>query len=349
MNRSPLHELSAELGARFTEFGGWEMPVRYRSVLEEHRAVRDGAGMFDVSHLGRFRLTGSGAHVALQRLLSNDIDGIEPGRCQYTLMLNPEGGIVDDLIVWWTGGDVYLVMPNASNHHRVMEAFASEEGCAVSDLQSSTVMLAVQGPGAPTILEEVIGVAPGRFRTSEVEWDGERITLAGTGYTGEPGGELLAPPRAGTSLARAVVDAGAAPCGLGARDTLRLEAGLPLWGEDIDETTTPLEAGLGFAVSWDHDFVGVARLREQSEQGVARRLTGFRMEERGIPRHGHRMRTADGGEGTVTSGNLSPLAEVGVGLGYLSPPATAPGTPMEVEIRGRWLAARTALPPFHRG
>lgn len=347
MRRSPLHDLNQKLGARFVDFGGWEMPVQYESVLAEHRAVRGGVGVFDVSHLGRFSLIGDGARDAIRRLLCNDIDRIAPGRCQYTMILNSDGGVIDDLIVWWREDGGFWLMPNAANHDRVMGVFSDQPGCEVADLQEGTVFLAVQGPGAPGLLEEVLGAAPGRFRNTTVETGFGPISLAGTGYTGEPGAEVFVGPGDGAALFSALVDKGAIPCGLGARDTLRLEAGLTLWGEDIDETTTPLEAGLDFAVSYDHDFVGKEALVRQREHRPSRHLAGFIMEGRGIPRHGYQVRTAGGGEGVVTSGNLSPMLEVGVGLAYLSPPAE-PGERIEVQIRDRWVPGVVASPPFHR-
>lgn len=347
MNRSPLHDLNQGLGARFVDFGGWEMPVQYESVLSEHRAVRQSSGVFDVTHLGRFELSGSGAHRAVSALLCNDIDRVEPGRCQYTMMLNDNGGIVDDLIVWWWENERFWVMPNATNHERVMEKFVSEPGCEVTDLQKSTVFLAVQGPDAPSLLNEMVGAKPGYFRNSRAAWDGGEVAMAGTGYTGEPGAEICVVPETGAALFQALVEAGAVPCGLGSRDTLRLEAGLALWGEDIDETTTPLEAGLGFAVSLDHEFIGRDALIDQKDRGVTRKLTGFVLEERGIPRHGHEVITSGGGAGTVTSGNISPMLDTGVGLAYISPP---PGDDesVSVTIRDRQVPGHIAEAPFHQ-
>lgn len=346
MRRSPLHDLHTSLGARFVDFGGWEMPVQYESVLDEHRAVRERVGIFDVSHLGRFALGGPGAHAAIRRLLCNDIDRIEPGRCQYTMILNPDGGIVDDLIVWWREEGVYWPMPNAANHERVLATFADEPGCEVLDLRADSVFLAVQGPDAPAMIEQVVGARPGRFRNGQVESPHGPVTMAGTGYTGEAGAEICADPGTGAALTREFVDAGAIPCGLGARDTLRLEAGLPLWGEDIDETTTPLEAGLDFAVALDHEFVGRDPLIEERESGLERRLACFVLDGRGIPRHGYQVRAGGGGEGTVTSGNISPMLGIGVGMAYLSPPSDE-GQEIEVSIRNRWVPGRVSRPPFH--
>lgn len=346
MNRSPLHELNGTLGARFVDFGGWEMPVQYESVLGEHRAVRNSVGIFDVTHLGRFELSGSGARDSVSKLLCNDIGKIEPGRCQYTMMLNEHGGIVDDLIVWWWEPELFWVMPNAANQDRVMSAFDEHPTNEVVDLQKSTVFLAVQGPDAPALVEKVVGTTPARFRTTYVEWHGVDLAMAGTGYTGEPGAEICVSSDMGASLFETFVEGGATPCGLGARDTLRLEAGLPLWGEDIDESTTPYEAGLDFAVSLDHDFIGRDALAAQREAGLDRKLTGFVLDEKGIPRHGYPVATAGGGEGTVTSGNLSPILDTGVGLGYIAPPPQE-AEEMYVTIRNREVRGHLAKPPFH--
>ena len=345
MIRSPLHELHARLGGRFVDFEGWEMPVRYKSVLAEHRAVRASAGFFDVTHLGRFRLTGPGAADALDRLLCNDIQNIAPGQTQYTLMLNESGGVIDDLIVWWWRDGDFWVLPNAANHERVMAAFGKEPGCVVADLRASTVMIALQGPDAPAVFESLLGEAPSRFRTAKAEFAGRAVSVAGTGYTGERGGELCTSPEVGLRLVEAMIEAGVTPCGLGSRDTLRLEAGLALWGEDIDESTNPVEAGLGFAVSPGHDFVGKESVTSQLAQGPKRLLKGFVLDDRGIPRHGHALRTANG-VGTVTSGNLSPMLDRGIGMGYISPPPS--DKPIEVEIRGRWVPGRVIDPPFHK-
>ena len=347
MNRSPLHEVNQRLGARFVEFGGWEMPVQYESVLAEHRSVRDSVGFFDVTHLGRFELKGPGARAAIRQLLCNDIERIEPGRCQYTMILNDQGGIVDDMIVWWWEPELFWVLPNAANQERVMATFGDQPGCEVADLQQGTVMLAVQGPRAPDLLEAVIGVSPGRFRCFTSEWHGSTLQVAGTGYTGEPGGEIVTDPSTAVELVTALSAAGATPCGLGARDTLRLEAGLALWGNDIDETTTPYEAGIHFAVSLDHEFVGRERLIEQKKNGVQRRLTGFILTDRGVPRHGYPVRTSGGGEGEVTAGNASPMLGTGIGMAYVSPPPDIEAELIEVNIRNRWVRGRLAHPPFH--
>ena len=311
------------------------------SVIAEHKAVRSSVGVFDVSHLGRLALSGAEATDVLRSRFTNDVTKYEPGRTHYTMLLNDRGGIVDDIMVWrWDEHD-YWVMPNAANSDRVRDDLAAA-GATVEDLRPTTAMFAVQGPDASGVLEKVFGDAPARFRTLATE----NARLAGTGYTGEKGGELVVGAEAAANLLSELVEAGCVPCGLGARDTLRLESGLALWGSDIDETTTPLEAGLDFAVDWDHPFPGREALLEQRRQGAERRLTGLVMQERGIPRHGHAVRAGDS-TGSITSGNISPMLDTGIALAYLSPPVDL-DVAAEVEIRNKWLEARVAKPPFHR-
>ncbi len=342
--KSPLHDLNVELGGRLVDFGGWDMPVQYESVLIEHRAVRESAGFFDVSHLGRFSLKGPGAGKALSRLLCNNLERIEPGRAQYTMMLNESGGVIDDIIVWWWDENDYWVMPNAANQPRVMEAFSAQPETEVHDLQMATAMIAIQGPSAPDVFEAVLEHRPGRFRTSHFQWGGGPIWMAGTGYTGEKGGELVTDPETAEAVARALLRHGVRACGLGSRDTLRLEAGFPLWGEDLDENTSPLEADLGFAVDFDHEFVGRTVLELQRENGLEKKLTGIVLAERGVPRHGHPV-TVGNSFGTVTSGNMSPMLQTGIAMAYLSPPV-GEGEDAEIEIRGRGVAGKTKNPPF---
>jgi aminomethyltransferase len=342
--RSPLDARHKQLGGRFVDFGGWEMPVQYQSVLAEHRAVRHDVGWFDVSHLGRFRWQGEGATEAMRALLCNDIWRIEPGRTQYTMLLNSDGGVIDDIVVWRWENESYFVLPNAANHHRVMKAFAAAAPeVEMTDLREETVMIAVQGPQAPALLEQILAVSPQRHRTASTNFAGETVWMAGTGYTGERGGEIVARPSAGEVLVTALTEAGATPCGLGARDTLRLEAGLALWGQDLDETTSPLEAGLDFVVSFDHRFVGREALLKQRQHGLAKKLVAFALADRQIPRHGYALRAGQS-RGEVTSGNFSPGLERGIGLGYLGPPNL--DDPLEVEVRGRWVAADRQQLPF---
>lgn len=341
--RSPLHEVHSLRGARFVDFGGWEMPVQYESVLAEHAATRGSCGWFDVSHLGRCRVGGHRSLDALLATFSNNAEAVNVGRTQYTMALNDRGGVIDDIIIWRPLDSGYLVLPNAGNHVRVMDLLRGD-GVEVADLRPDTFSIAVQGPDAPRILESVVGLRPRRSRVSTVEFEGTEMTLGGSGYTGEPGGELIGPNEAGPALVAALEAAGGKPCGLGARDTLRLEAGLPLWGQDIDETTTPLEAGLDVAVSLDHLFTGRSALEAQLEAGLSKRLVAFRLAGRQIPRHGYRLRSAQG-EGWVTSGNFSPTLEYGIGLGYLTD--LAPEA-VEVEIRDAWLPVELVDLPFYR-
>lgn len=343
-SRSPLHDAHVECGARFTDFGGWEMPVSYEGTLSEHRSVREASGVFDVSHLGRFMLEGPGAGSLIDRLLCNDLSRIEPGRAQYTMLLGDDGGVIDDIIVWWLEDERFLVLPNGANHDRVLGEFTGHDRTEVIDMRPRSVLLAAQGPDAARVIEEVFGARPGRFRTMETS-DRIPATLAGTGYTGEDGGEVMVDLGSASTAWEALLAAGAVPCGLAARDTLRLEMGYPLWGQDLDETTTPLEADLEWVVGWDSDFRGKEALIRQRDQGIDKRLIGFRFASRRIPRPGHPLRCGIG-EGTVTSGNFSPVLEVGIGLGYVSPPPGDGAPPVGVQIRGVWHPATRIDPPF---
>ena len=263
------------------------------------------------------------------------------------MMLNTSGGVVDDLIIWRWGAEDYWILPNAANHERVMAAFAdAAPTVALEDLRPQTVAIAVQGPEAPEHLAALLGEAPRRFRTVLTGFAGMEIHAAGTGYTGERGGEVVLPLTVAESFARALVDHGVTPAGLGARDTLRLEAGLPLWGQDLDEQTTPLEAGLEFAVSFDHEFVGRSALERERREGLRKRLVAFSTEGRQIPRHGYPLRAGES-RGEVTSGNFSPMLGHGIGMGYLAPPP-GEGDEIEVEIRHRWVPAKRERLPFYR-
>ncbi len=342
--RSPLHELNENLGARFVDFGGWSMPVHYTSVLEEHRAVRTSAGVFDVSHLGRAVVRGAGAEIALRKRLCNDVAVLDEGRTQYTMILNDAGGVIDDLMVWRWPDEVW-VMPNGANHLRVLDEIREAAADVfVEDLRPSTASIAVQGPSAPGLLETLLGVEVHRGRIEDASFNGERVRVGGTGYTGERGGEIVGPPAVVATLFSELVSKGATACGLGSRDTLRLEAGLPLWGQDLTESITPLQAGLGFAVAWDHDFVGREAL-EGERESLPRRLVAFTTGTRQIPRTDNALRSG-ASTGWVSSGNFSPALGAGIGMGYLEPPND--DDPIEVEIRGTWHLLTRSKPPFHR-
>jgi len=344
--RSLLHDLHAEMGARFTDFGGWTMPVQYEGVIAEHTAVRERVGVFDVSHLGRFLVEGPGATALIREQLCNDITKVAPGRAQYSMALNERGGVVDDVIVWRLAEDRYWVMPNGTNFDGILGRFREGAGDAITvkPVRAATVLLAVQGPASADLVADVLGTMPGRFRVEEGEYEGATYLAAGTGYTGERGAEIALPPDQGASLLRTLVAAGATPCGLGSRDTLRLEMGYPLWGQDLDESTTPLEAGLGWVVAWDHEFVGRRALTSQREGALTRQLVAFSTEGRAIPRHGYPVRSGSS-RGTVTSGNFSPTLGRGIGLAYLSPPPPD-GADLEVEIRRAWVRATVEELPF---
>lgn len=335
LRRTPLYERHAALGARLVPFAGWEMPVQYAGIGDEHRAVRTRAGVFDVSHMGELRLAGDGAREYLQARLSNDLDRIGDGRAQYTLLTNDQGGIVDDLIAYRRGPDDYLLVVNAANVEADHGALPESEN--VSD---EWAYLAVQGPEALGRLG--VEIEPFAFR-EHVEVLGVDCLVAGTGYTGERGCELACPPDDAVALWDAILARGIEPCGLGARDTLRLEACYPLHGSDITPETTPIEAGLGWACALDKQFTGVAVLRRQKEEGPARKLVAFVLEERGVPRAG--MRIAEGGE--VTSGTLSPTLDVGLGLAWVPAELAEPGTEITLDLRGRPRSARIVRKPFY--
>lgn len=321
------------------------MPVQYEGVLAEHEAVRSGVGVFDVSHLGRFQLAGGGSTAVLRRLLCNDVGKIGAGRAQYTMALNGSGGVEDDIIVLRLDEEAYWVNPNGANYDEITGRFATEAaGQEVIGRRHDTVMLAVQGPDATEVLADVLGECPGRFRVTSTEYRGATVITSGTGYTGERGGEVIAPAEVGETLFGALVEKGAVPCGLGARDTLRLEMGYPLWGQDLDEHTTPLEAGLGWVVDWDHEFLGRTALQRQRDEGIGKQLIGFVTDSRRFPRHGYPAR-AGASVGAVASGNFSPTLEMGIGMAYLEPPP-AETDAVEVEIRGEWVEVRRADPPF---
>ena len=333
LRRTPLYERHAALGARLVPFAGWEMPVQYTSISEEHRAVRTTAGVFDVSHMGQLKLEGDGAHEYLQGRLSNDLDRIGPGEAQYTLLTNEDGGITDDLIVY-RREDRYLLVVNASNtevDHRVLSE--------TSDVSGEWALLAVQGPEA---LERLgIELAPFTWRDEEVL--GVRCLVAGTGYTGERGCELGCDPSQAPALWDAIVERGVVPCGLGARDTLRLEMCYPLHGNDITPERTPIEAGLGWACALDKEFTGVDVLRRQKEDGPAERLVAFVMEGKGIPRQG--MAIAEGG--SVTSGTFSPMLQRGIGMGYVPADVAEVGQEITIDVRGRPQPARQVKKPIY--
>ncbi len=358
LRRSWLDDRHRAAGAKLVPFGGWDMPLSYSGVLDEHRACRTGAVVFDVSHLGTVRVEGPGALGALQALFTNDLGRIEPGRAQYTHLLDPvDAHVVDDIIVWWRSDQDFLVMPNASNTGPTLQALAtalaeSADPFTVTDVTGDRVLLAVQGPEARARLAEVIPVAAGveRFAVASVAHDGGELTVGGTGYTGEDGVELSVPVPSAPVLWDRLLAAGVTPAGLGARDTLRLEMGYPLHGHELGPGITPLQAGLGWVVAWDKGpFRGRDVLAAERERGVARRLRGLFLEGRQAPREGYAVVVDGEPVGAVTSGNFSPTLGRGIGLAFL-PPDVGPGTAVTVDVRGRAVPAAVVAPPFdHRG
>jgi len=334
LRRTPLYERHAALGARLVPFAGWEMPVQYSSIGEEHRAVRTKAGVFDVSHMGELRIAGDGAREYLQARLSNDLDRADDGHAQYTLLTNERGGIVDDLIAYRRGADDYLLVVNASNVEADHAALAETD-----DVSGEWAYLAVQGPEA---LERLgVEITPFTFREG-MDVLGVQCLVAGTGYTGERGCELGCATDDAVALWDAILERGIQPCGLGARDTLRLEVCYPLHGNDINPERTPIEAGLGWACALDKDFTGVDVLRRQKAEGPREKLVAFVMDDAGIPRSG--MAVAEGGE--VTSGTLSPMLDVGIGLAYVPAGLAEPGTEITIDLRGRPRRAHIVRKPF---
>ncbi len=359
LRHSPLDAEHRALRARLAPFGGWEMPIQYDAgVLAEHRACRERAVVFDVSHLGSVHVRGTGARAMLQWALTNDLGRIGPGKAQYTHLLDPaDAHVVDDIIVWWTAPDDFLVMPNASNTTPLVAALTeasrdrADGECVVTDVTETRAVLAVQGPEARALVETVapdLASVP-RFAVQPAAYGTGDGFVAGTGYTGEDGIELHVPAALAPAWWRKLLDAGVTPAGLGARDTLRLEAGLPLHGHELGPGITPLQAGLGWVVGFDKgDFRGREPLVAERDRGVTRRLRGVRLEGRQVPRAGQSVLHADRVVGEVTSGNFSPVLERGIALAFLRPDI-GDGAGVEVDVRGRRAPATVVKPPFvHR-
>jgi aminomethyltransferase len=352
LQRTPLEEEHRALGAKMGAFGGWSMPIEYSGVLAEHRAVREAAGMFDVSHLGKIEVAGPGGEERLQEVLTSDLTELEVGEARYGLLLNASGGIVDDLITYRTAEDRWLVVPNASNVARVLDAVGTgdESGLEIAH-RPDLCTIAVQGPRSMDLVERLFDLEGlGFMRCREAEYRDAATLVARSGYTGELGVELFVPAAVAVPMWREILklgaEAGLLPCGLGARDTLRLEMGYPLHGNDISEDRTPLEAGLSWAVAFDKgDFRGRDALLDQKREGIHARLRGLRMEGKLIPRAHYPVFAADEQVGETTSGTFSPTLRVGIALAYLSP-ELEPGGRVEVDVRGRRGEAVVVKPPF---
>jgi aminomethyltransferase len=343
LRKTPLHDRHVALGARMVPFAGWEMPVQYEGVIQEHRAVRTDAGVFDVSHMGELEVEGPTARDLLQSVLSNDVDRLQPGDAQYTLLTNEEGGIIDDLIVYRLDEHRYLIVANASNVDAVHRWLKEHElrGSDVRDVSDSYALLAVQGPNAL----EKLGIEPGKAFTWQMgEIDGVEVMINRTGYTGEEGVELACMADDAGTLWDAILARGVTPAGLGARDTLRLEVCYPLHGNDIGPQWDAISSGLGWACALDTDFTGANRLREIKERGPEQKLVPFRMTERAIPRQG--MAIEGGGE--VTSGSLSPMLDAGIGLGYVPAARSKAGTELMIDVRGKPRHAEVSRKPLYK-
>jgi glycine cleavage system T protein (aminomethyltransferase) len=356
--RTPLNGLFREMGARMVDFAGWEMPVQFSSVIEEHMAVRTAAGLFDVSHMGEIEAEGRDALALVQRVTCNDAGKLAVGQAHYSAILNDRGGIVDDILVYRRGSDRYLLVVNAGNADKDYEFIRAR---ATGDLRLENAsqrwaQLALQGPRSQEILQALCGGDLGAmayYHFAEMPVRGVQSLVSRTGYTGEDGFEVYGPPGEAAGLFRALLEAGASrgllPCGLGARDTLRLEARMPLHGNDIDETTTPLEAGMKWIVKMGKgEFTGREALQRQEKEGVPRLLAGFEMVDRGIARHGYAVRFEGKEVGQVTSGTFGPFVKRNIGLAYVPPGLAKPGARFAVAIRERDAAAVVVPTPFYK-
>jgi aminomethyltransferase len=342
LKRTPLYERHVALGARMVPFAGWEMPVQYEGVIPEHRAVRTDCGAFDVSHMGQIHVDGPSAQAFLQEMLSNDVDRIGDGEAQYTLLTNERGGIVDDLIVYRFAHGQFLLVVNASNREPDYEWLKEREprGVEVRDASDEYALVAVQGPRS---LERLGLTQAPAFTHALGEVDGVEVLVCRTGYTGEIGVELCSAAEDAAALWDAVLGRGAVPCGLGSRDTLRLEVCYPLHGNDITPETDPLSAGLGWACKLDTAFTGVEELRRIKERGPDEKLIAFVMEEKAVPRQDMPIE----GGGRVTSGTHSPMLDRGIGMGYVPTQSAAPETELTIDVRGRPRGARVVRKPIY--
>ena len=354
---TPLHAEHGALGARLVPFAGWEMPVQYTGIVEEHKAVRGAAGMFDVSHMGRFEVHGPDAGHFLRYVSAWDVASLAPGVGHYAAACREDGGILDDVYVFRLEDERWLIVVNASNAPKMrdwMAGHVEQFDARLVDRHQSTAMIAVQGPDALARLDTVVGADFVRSlrprRCGETDWQGHTLFASRTGYTGEDGLELVIEAKGGPALWRALLEAGVTPCGLGARDTLRLEAALLLYGNDIDEETNPSEVGLDWVVTLDDgaDFLGREALVRIKERGLERGLVCLRALDRGIMRHGHAIRNDGADVGVVTSGGFSPTLGVSIGLGFVPPALGEVGRRLAVDVRGKALPVEVVPRPFYK-
>lgn len=357
MKRTPLFNKHVSLGAKMVPFAGFEMPVQYSGLTEEHFAVREKAGLFDVSHMGQFFIEGPGAKDLLQYVATNNADALKDGKAQYTCLTNENGGIVDDLIVYKMADEKYFVVVNASNIDKDWNHISNHNtfGAIMTNASDEMSLLAIQGPKATEILQKLTPVQLQNlpyyhFTIGEVAGV-QDVIISNTGYTGSGGFEIYFKNEDAEKLWEELMSAGEEfgmlPCGLGARDTLRLEKGFCLYGNDLDDTTTPLEAGLGWITKFDKDFVAKDILEKQKSEGVTKKLAGFEMQEKAIPRNGYPVVDAEGKTiGKVTSGTMSPMKKTGIGLAYLDTDFTKVGTEIFIQIRNKNIPAQVVKPPF---
>jgi aminomethyltransferase len=349
--RTPLYEQHVDLGAKIVPFAGWEMPVSYEGIKEEHSAVRRHVGMFDVSHMGEVEVEGPGALGFLQLVLSNDVARIELGGAQYSCLCAEDGGVLDDLFVYRLGGDRFLIVTNAANHESDLAwlgRWSRGFDVSVRDVADRYAMLAVQGPHARAVLGRALGIelAP-RMRVAPVHVGRRPALVCGTGYTGEDGVELLLDPEVAPPIWAELVDAGIVPCGLGARDTLRLEVCFPLHGHELTPERNPIEAGLGWCCAESTGFLGSEAIARARAEGTAERLAAFLIEGPGIPRDGNPVMLGEERVGMVSSGTFSPSFEAGAGMAYVRSDLAEPGAGLEIDVRGKRRAARVASKPLY--
>ncbi|MCI0752024.1 MAG: glycine cleavage system aminomethyltransferase GcvT [Flammeovirgaceae bacterium] len=353
----PLNDLHVKLGGKMVPFAGYNMPVRYSSDIEEHMAVRKGVGVFDVSHMGEFKIEGPQALDLIQRVTSNDASKLVDGQAQYSCLPNENGGIVDDLIVYKIKDNDYLVVVNASNIEKDWNWISkfNTKGAAMKNISDDICLFAVQGPNALATLQKLTGTDLKNIKYYHFaigEFAGVKdVVMSNTGYTGAGGFEIYVNKQYAEKIWNAIFEAGKEfnikPIGLGARDTLRLEMGFCLYGNDIDDTTSPLEAGLGWITKFTKDFTNSANLKNQKENGVKKKLVGFKMIDKGIPRHDYQIKDASGDViGKVTSGTMSPMLSVGLGLGYVSTENATPGSEIFIDVRGKALRAQVNKLPL---
>jgi aminomethyltransferase len=375
MKRTPLHGAHVQLGAKLIDFGGWEMPVQYTSITDEHLCVRKAAGMFDISHMGEVTVSGPDAAEFLNQTLTNDLQKIAPGQAQYTLMCNEAGGVIDDLYAYRLADDEYLLIINASRIAADLDWLekqlvkSGKHGIVLKDISDSMAAVAVQGPKVVEFIGKIFPGSPHRGAAVQTiteltknqigEWSfgAQKVWVARTGYTGEDGFEIVAPAAIAADLWDQLLKAGGPhglkPAGLGARDTLRTEVCYPLYGHELDEQTSPIEAGLGFFVALDKaDFIGKPALFAQKQQGPKKKLIAFKMNDRSAPpRPGYRIWSsgdASAPVGQVVSGTQSPSLGAGIGLGYVPTDIAKPSTPIEIEIRGKRVPATIVPKPFYK-